>query len=328
MDASAPLASRSSAPGRGERGTAARLLASLWRFSHRKPVGAFAAVLILVVLFAGIFANLIAPHDPLATSPINSLRSPSSTFRLGTDVTGRDVFSRIIYGARVSVGVGVGAVLIGIVFGTLIGLVSGYFGSWLDTVLQRLIDMLTAFPTLILAMGIVAAAGLSKSSNSTAHGGIVGSFDGTWSAIRSNVNIIVAIGVTLIPGATRLVRSAVLTVKENQYVESARALGASDTRLMLRYILPNVFAPILVLASVIIGQAIIAEASLSFLGLGAQPPSPSWGEMLSGSAQRYIEKAPWLVIFPGVAIALVVYAFNMLGDALRDVLDPRLRGQG
>jgi len=305
----------------------ARPIAAVSRFVRQKPVGAFAAVVILVVVFMGVFANLVAPRNPLATSPINSLRAPSGSFPLGTDVQGRDVLSRVIYGARISVGVGLGAVLIGVTAGTLIGLVSGYFGGWLDTMLQRLIDMLTAFPTLILAMAIVAAAGVAKGGNSTARSGPFGSLEDTASAIRNNINIIVAIGITLIPAGTRLVRSAVLTVKENQYIESARALGATDLRLMFRYVLPNVLAPIMVLASVVIGQAIIAEASLSFLGLGAQPPSPSWGEMLSGSAQRYIEKAPWLVIFPGVAIALVVYAFNMLGDALRDVLDPRLRGQ-
>ncbi len=327
MNASTPLAVQSPMLARTERGPLLRLLASLANFARRKPVGAFAALLIAVVVLMGIFANLVTPHDPLATSAINSLRAPSSNFRLGTDVQGRDVLSRIIYGARLSVGVGLGAVLIGVSVGTLIGLVSGYFGGWLDTMLQRLIDMVTAFPTLVLAMGIVAAAGLSHSTGASEHSGVAGSFAGTWSTIRNNVNIIIAIGITLIPGSTRLVRSAVLTVKENQYIESARALGATDVRLMRRYILPNVLAPIMVLASVVIGQAIIAEASLSFLGLGAQPPSPSWGEMLSGSAQRYIEKAPWLVIFPGVAIAIVVYAFNMLGDALRDVLDPRLRGQ-
>jgi peptide/nickel transport system permease protein len=298
----------------------------MWRFARRKPVGAFAGLLVIVVLVAGVFANQVAPHDPIATSPIDSLLGPSGDHLMGTDVQGRDVFSRIIHGTRISVGVGFGSVLLGVSIGTVLGLASGYFGGTLDTALQRLIDMLMAFPTLILAMAIVAAAGAGGSSTETSRGGVLGSFEGVGDAVLNNRNLILAIGITLIPSATRLVRSAVLSVKENQYVEAARALGATDLRLIRLHILPNVFAPVLVLVSVVVGQAIISEASLSFLGLGAQPPAPSWGEMLSGSAQRYIEKAPWLVIFPGLAIALVVYSFNMFGDALRDVLDPRLRG--
>jgi peptide/nickel transport system permease protein len=311
---------------RPERGTSARVAAAVWRFARRKPIGAFAGLLVVVVLLIGIFADQVAPHDPLTTAPIDSLRSPSGSHPFGTDVQGRDVLSRIMYGTRISVGVGFGAVLLGVSLGTVLGLVSGYFGGWLDTAFQRVVDILMAFPTLILAMAIVAAAGAGTSGGTPSHGGLLGSLEGIGAAVKNNRNLILAIGITLIPAATRLVRSSVLIVREHQYVEAARALGATDTRLMRLHILPNVFAPIVVLVSVVVGQAIIAEASLSFLGLGAQPPTPSWGEMLSGSAQRYIEKAPWLVIFPGVAIALVVYAFNMFGDALRDVLDPRLRG--
>jgi peptide/nickel transport system permease protein len=308
-----------------ERHPAARVGAALWQFARRKPVGAFAGLIVVGVILSGIFADQLAPKNPIATSPINSLTAPGSTFKLGTDIQGRDVLSRIIHGARISVGVGVGAVVLGVSVGTLAGLVSGYFGGWLDTLLQRVIDMLMAFPTLILAMAIVAAAGTARSGGTT-ETGLLGALDGLWLAVRNNMNLVLAIGITLIPGAARLVRSTVLTVKENQYVEAARSLGASDVRLMTRHVLPNVVAPVIVLISVVIGQAIISEASLSFLGLGAQEPTPSWGQMLS-SAQRYLERAPWLVIFPGLAIAIVVYAFNMFGDALRDVLDPRLRGQ-
>ncbi len=308
--------------GRGTGG----VLADLWRFARRKPVGAAAGAIVLLVALAGLFADQVAPHDPLKTNPLDSLRAPSATYPLGTDVQGRDVLSRIIHGTRISLGVGVAAVLFGVSVGTVVGLVSGYFGGWLDTGLQRLIDMLMAFPTLILAMAIVAAAGTGRGTWSPQPGwwGVLAE---VWSAVRNNANLVLAIGITLIPGAARVVRGTVLSVKQNAYVEAARSLGASHTRLIVRHILPNVFAPILVLVSVVIGQAIIAEASLSFLGLGAQEPTPSWGQMLSGSAQRYMEQAPWLVIFPGLAIAVVVYSFNMFGDALRDVLDPRLRGQ-
>ena len=310
---------------RRERSRWGRVWAGLVRFCRRKPVGAFAGAVVVLVLLVGLLADAIAPRDPLQTSPIDSLRPPGADFRLGTDVQGRDLLSRLIHGARISLGVGVGAVVFGVTIGAMAGLVSGFFGGWLDTLLQRVVDMLMAFPTLILAMAIVAAVGTPKGSGAGG-AGVWGTVQALALSVKNNYPLVLAIGITLIPGAARLVRGAVLSVKENQFVDAARALGASDRRLMFRHVLPNVVAPVIVLVSVVIGQAIIAEASLSFLGLGAQEPTPSWGQMLSGSAQRYMERAPWLVIFPGIAIALVVYAFNMFGDALRDVLDPRMRG--
>src|SRR5262249_17047751 len=195
-----------------------------------------------------------------------------------------------------------GAVALGITVGATVGVVGGFLGGALDAVVQRGMDMLLAFPTIVLAMAIVGAAGITYP------------------------NIIIAIGLHNMPSAARGVRSRGPVVRENQYVDAARSLGAHDLRLMLRHVLPNVAAPIIVLTTVVIGQAIISEATLSFLGLGVQEPRPSWGGMLSGNAQRHIDDAPWLVIFPGLAVAVVVFAFNMFGDALRDVLDPRLRG--
>ena len=272
------------------------------RFVRAKPLGAVTGALIVLIALMAVFAPLLAPYDPTQTSLIDALRGPSGAHPFGTDRNGRDMLSRIIYGARVSLGIGLGAVALGVTLGTVIGVVSGFLGGVVDMVLQRIVDMLQAFPTLVLAMAIVAAAGISFR------------------------NVIIAIGITIAPGTSRVVRSAVLSVRENQYIDAARSLGAADLRIMLRHILPNVAAPIIVLTSVVIGQAIISEAMLSFLGLGVQEPRPSWGGMLSGNAQRHIEDAPWMVIFPGLALALVVFAFNMFGDALRDVLDPRLRG--
>lgn len=285
-----------------DRSRGARLGAGLGSFLRKKPLGALGAVVILLAVLLALFAPVVAPADPIQTSLINALEAPSGGHLFGTDANGRDLLSRVIYGARTSLGIGLGAVLLGVSAGTLLGVIGGFLGGVVDMLFQRLMDMLQAFPTVVLAMAIVAAAGISYP------------------------NIIIAIGVTIIPSVARVVRSAVLTVRENQYIDAARALGASDPRLMLRHVLPNVAAPIIVLTSVVIGQAIISEATLSFLGLGVQEPRPSWGGMLAGNAQRHIEDAPWLVIFPGLALALVVFAFNMLGDALRDVLDPRMRG--
>ncbi len=271
------------------------------RFVRAKPLGAVTGALIVLIALMAVFAPLLAPYDPTQTSLIDALRGPSGAHPFGTDRNGRDMLSRIIYGARVSLGIGLGAVALGVTLGTVIGVVSGFLGGVVDMVLQRIVDMLQAFPTLVLAMAIVAAAGISFR------------------------NVIIAIGITIAPGTSRVVRSAVLSVRENQYIDAARSLGAADLRIMLRHILPNVAAPIIVLTTVVIGQAIISEATLSFLGLGVQEPRPSWGGMLGGNAQRHIEDAPWLVIFPGLALALVVFSFNMFGDALRDVLDPKMR---
>ncbi|MGD9890296.1 MAG: ABC transporter permease [Dehalococcoidia bacterium] len=277
-------------------------LRSVARFARRKPLGAISAAVILVLIICAVFAPWIAPNDPLAYSPGRQLQPPGSEFPLGSDEIGRDVLSRIVYGARVSLQVGIIAVAIGTTLGATLGIVSGYFGGKLDLLIQRIVDAMMAFPGLILALAVVAALG---------------------PAIH---NVMVAIGILVAPGTARVVRSAVLTVKEIPFIEAAHALGVPTDRILVRHILPNVTAPLIVLATVQLGAAIITEASLSFLGLGTPPPAPSWGSMLGGTARFRLEQAPWLLWAPAISISLVVLSFNLLGDALRDVLDPRLRG--
>lgn len=277
---------------------------ALWSFMKRKPLGAASASLILLIVFTAIFADVLAPYDPLFTHPEIRLAPPSWQHPFGTDDIGRDVFSRIISGARISLWVGLLAVGIGTVAGTIIGLLCGYWEGWLDLALQRFMDALMAIPGLILAMAIVSV----LTPNTT--------------------NAMLAIAVVIIPGNSRIVRGAVLSAKQNQYVEAARALGGSHLRMIVTHILPNVTAPILIIASIWLGNAIFIEASLSFLGLGTQPPTPSWGLMLSSTGRAFMEQAPWLAIFPGLAISLAVLGFNLFGDTLRDVWDPKLRGRG
>jgi peptide/nickel transport system permease protein len=282
--------------------SALRPVRTTLRFVRRKPLGAFGALVLLALVFTAIFAPLIATHDPFAQERSAVLVSPGSAHWFGGDNVGRDVFSRVVYGARISVTVGMVAVAIGILGGTTVGLISAYWGRWVDMLIQRLMDAIMAFPTLVLALAVVALLGPS---------------------IR---NIMLAIGFVLIPAESRVVRGAVLSIKENQYVEAARACGATDRRIILRHILPNVVPVLIVLASIRLGGAILTEASLSFLGLGTPPPNPSWGQMLSQQGRLYFETAPWMALFPGIAISLSVLGINLFGDALRDVLDPRLRG--
>jgi peptide/nickel transport system permease protein len=277
---------------------------ALWSFMKRKPLGAASASLLLLIVFTAIFADVLAPYDPLFTHPEIRLAPPSWQHPFGTDDIGRDVFSRIIYGARISLWVGLLAVGIGTVAGTIIGLLCGYWEGRLDLALQRFMDALMAIPGLILAMAIVSV----LTPNTT--------------------NAMLAIAVVIIPGNSRIVRGAVLSAKQNQYVEAARALGCGHLRMIVTHILPNVTAPILIIASIWLGNAIFIEASLSFLGLGTQPPTPSWGLMLSSTGRAFMEQAPWLAIFPGLAISLAVLGFNLFGDTLRDVWDPKLRGRG
>jgi peptide/nickel transport system permease protein len=286
----------------GGRGRPLATLRSLRRFVVRKPLGAAGGVMVLLVVLAAVFAPVIATADPYAISGRERLLAPSSEHFFGTDDLGRDVFSRVIHGARVSLKVGLIAVGVSVAAGTVIGLVSGYFGGWLDLVMQRLVDSLMAFPSLVLALTLVAVLG------------------------SSITNTMIAIGVAATPGIARVVRGAVISVRTLPYVEAAQVIGAGHARVALRHILPNVAAPIIILATAGLGGAILTEGSLSFLGVGTPQPTPSWGGMLSGSSRTFMERAPWLAVFPGAAITIAVLGFSLLGDAIRDVLDPRLRG--
>jgi peptide/nickel transport system permease protein len=274
----------------------------LWRLVREKPLGAFGGVLVLVLMLCALFAHWIAPYPYDETNVRQRLKPPGAQFYLGTDNLGRDVFSRIIYGARISVTVGFGAVTLSILLATILGVSSGYFGGKVDVLVQRLVDAAMAFPTLVILLSIMAVLGPGL------------------------MNVILVLGIVPSANRSRVIRSATLAAKENQYVEAARAVGASHLRIILCYILPNVMAPIIIVATNALGAVILVEATLSFLGFGVPPPYPSWGEMLSGSGRSYMYKAPWMAIWPGVAISLAVFGFNMLGDALRDLLDPRLRG--
>jgi peptide/nickel transport system permease protein len=276
-----------------------------WRrlrsFATRHPLGAVGAVIMAAFVLAAVFADRIVAYDPLTTNASMSLAHPSAEHLLGSDFMGRDMFSRIVYGARISLAVGLGSTALGCILGVMLGLASGYLGGWVDLVTQRVVDILQALPLLVLALVMAAALGPSLQ------------------------NTIIAIAIPLIPYAARVVRSNTLALREQPFVEAAKAVGMSEMRIALRHILPNTLAPLIVLATAQLGSAILTEASLSFLGLGVPEPYPSWGRMLSESAAEYVRTAPWLVVFPGIAISLVVFGTNLLGDALRDLLDPRLR---
>lgn len=277
-------------------------LAALLYFVRRYPLGALGGAILLALILTAIFAPWIAPHDPQETSVALQYAPPGSARILGGDQLGRDVLSRLIYGARISLSVSLLSVGIGVTAGTLIGIFSAYAGGTVDLVVQRLVDALMAFPPIILALGLMAALGASMN------------------------NVVIALVVILLPGTTRVIRSQTLSIKELDYVLAARASSAGSVRIMLRHILPNVAATYIVLSTITLGFAIVVEAALSFLGVGIPPDVPTWGGMLTLGASRYINTAPWLAIFPGIAITLVVFAINLLGDALRDVLDPKLRG--
>ena len=273
-----------------------------FRFCREKPVGALAAVILLVMVLVAAFAETLATYDPIRTDAEHTLAHPDRAHWFGTDNLGRDIYSRIIYGARVSLAVGIATTFLGAVFGGIIGVISGYFGGWLDLMTQRMMDILQGLPLLVLAMVMAAALGPS-----------IG-------------NVIIAISVPIIPRAQRVIRSSVLAIREFAYIEAARALGVGHLGIAFRHVLPNTIGPFIVLMTAQFGSAILVEAALSFLGLGVPEPYPSWGRMLSVSAAEFAQKAPWLVLFPGTAISLVVFASNLFGDAVRDKLDPRLRG--
>jgi peptide/nickel transport system permease protein len=274
---------------------------NLRHFLVRHPLGAAGAIIMSVFVFGALFADLITLYDPLRTDSALSLAPPNAAHWMGADFMGRDIYSRIVYGARISLAVGLGSTLLGCIFGTVIGLSSGYLGGWVDLAAQRLIDILQALPLLVLALVMAAALGPSLK------------------------NTIIAIAIPLILSVARVIRSNALALRELPFVEAARAIGMSEARIAVRHVLPNTLAPVIVLATAQLGAAILTEASLSFLGLGIPEPYPSWGRMLSESAAEYVRTAPWLVIFPGAAISLTVFGTNLLGDALRDILDPRQR---
>lgn len=266
-------------------------------------MGAVGAVIVCLLVVVAVFAGRIAQYDAYQVRAMQRFEQPGSVFWFGTDDFGRDVFSRVVYGARISLEIGIAAVFVGTSLGALVGLISGYFGRRTDLVIQRIMDALMAFPTLVLALAVVAALGASLP------------------------NVIIAVALTLIPVANRVVRSVALSVRQTDYVTAARGLGGSEWRVVFVHVLPNCFAPYVVIATANLGTAILAEAALGFLGLGVPPPTPAWGSMLSGAAQGYLFRAPWMAMYPGVAITLAVFGFNMLGDAIRDVLDPKLRGR-
>ncbi len=277
---------------------------ALWRSLKRKPLGLASATVLAVLVLTAVFADVLAPYDPLAAQPEIRLAPPSWAHLFGTDDIGRDVFSRIIYGARISLWVGLLAVGIGTFAGMIIGLACGYWEGRLDIIVQRVMDAIQAIPGLMLALAIV-------------------------SVLKpSTTNAMIAIAVVIIPGNSRIVRGTVLSAKQNPYVEAALALGSRHPRILATHILPNVTAPILIIASIWLGNAILIEATLSFLGLGTQPPTPSWGLMLSSTGRAFMEQAPWLAIFPGLAISIAVLGFNLFGDTLRDAWDPKLRTRG
>jgi peptide/nickel transport system permease protein len=274
---------------------------ALWLFVRKNPLGAAGGLLMLLLILAAVFADVLATHNPIRTSS-RVLVAPGAEFWLGTDNLGRDLWSRVVYGSRISLLVGVASTLLGAVAGGLVGLVSGYVGGKTDLLAQRLMDIMQALPILVLALVMAAALGPSLT------------------------NTIIAISVVIAPRAARVVRASVLAIREFVYIEAAHALGGGHGRVAFRHILPNTFGPFVVLVTAQLGGAILAEAALSFLGLGVPEPFPSWGRMLSIAAAEYATKAPWLVIYPGLAISLAVFGTNLLGDALRDTLDPRLRG--
>jgi peptide/nickel transport system permease protein len=272
-------------------------------FVRRRPLGAIGAAIILLMVALAASAGLIAPYNPLENDYAAMLSAPSAQHWLGTDAHGRDVLTRIIYGSRTALLVGLGASLLGATFGSLIGVASAYFGGRVDLIVQRIMDVFFAFPVIILALAVVAVLGTGPE------------------------NVILAIAAPMVPRCARVVRASALAVREMPYVDAARASGFGHRRIILRHMLPNVMAPILIMATAFLGEAILLEASLSFLGLGVQEPTAAWGLMLRGAAVEFAESAPWMAIFPGLAISLGVFGFNLFGDSLRDALDPRLRTQ-
>jgi len=285
-------------------------LGKLWWFIRNKPLGAIGGFIVLALILIAIFAEAIAPYPYDTGQGTDRLQGSSAKHIMGTDNLGRDMFSRIVFGARISIAVGFGAVIVGTGLATILGILSGYYGGLFDLFFQRLIDAWIAFPAIVL-LSVLVTVMTTRNTD----------------PIVSIAIVAITLGLVVTGSSSRVVRSSVIGIRDMPYMEAARCIGAKDARIILRYILPNVMAPILILATVQLGAAILAEATLSFLGFGVRPPMPAWGSMLAGSGRSYFLVAPHLAIWPGVAISLAVFGFNMLGDALRDVLDPRLRSR-
>ncbi len=286
--------------------SALRPRSAVVEFCRQQPLGAVSFLIIFAMMFAGIFSEWVAPYNPLDIDFAAILTPPSWEHWCGTDAYGRDIFSRIIYGSRTALVIGFTSSLVGSTLGAILGVASAYFGGKIDDWIQRFIDVLLAFPIIVLALVVVAAV---RSA--------------VWFGV--DVNLIIAIAIPILPRVERVVRAAALSVRTMPYVDAARAAGYSDARIIFRHMAPNVAAPYLIMLTAFIAQAILAEASLSFLGLGVTEPTAAWGLMLSGNAADFFDKAPWMILFPGIAISLAVFAFNLFGDSLRDYLDPRFK---
>lgn len=298
------------------------LLMRVMAFMRKQPLGTAGLILVIVFVLMAVFANLITVHDPESgefydqfTAPMSVSDASDVYYLLGTDEFGRDVFTRIIYGARTALFVGIVCAFIGSTIGLVLGVASAYFGGWTDTIMQRIMDIMMAFPLIILALAIVIA------SRSPAITQFIPA-----TAENSIYFVIIAITIPFIPKCARVVRSSALAIREIPYIDAARANGFSHSRIIMRHMVPNVMAPFLIMVTAFVGQAILLEASLSYLGMGVQEPTPAWGLMLR-SSQEFMRDEPYLAIFPGLAITLAVFGFNLFGDAVRDALDPRLRSQ-
>jgi peptide/nickel transport system permease protein len=278
-------------------------MSQLKEFMRKQPLGAAGLVIVLVMIFASVFAPVLTPYDPEANAFEFMLTAPNTSFLLGTDQFGRDILTRIIFGAQTALFVGFTAAFIGASVGLVLGVASAFFGGKFDLIFQRIMDVFMAFPLIILALAVVSIFGTGIQ------------------------NVIIAITIPFIPRCARVVRSSALAIREIPYIDAARANGFSNARIIMRHMVPNVMAPFLIMITAFVGQAILLEASLSYLGLGVQEPVPAWGLMLQGGAEEYVESAPWVAIWPGVAISLAVFGFNLFGDSVRDMLDPKLRSQ-
>jgi peptide/nickel transport system permease protein len=286
--------------GYSEKKSVLRVVLGLMR---RKPLGAAGAIIVIIMILTAVFAGVVSPYDPEANSFEDMTQAPSWAHLLGTDQFGRDVLARIIYGARTALFVGFTSAFIGGSIGLVLGVGSAYFGGRIDLIFQRIMDVFMAFPLIIMALAMVSIFGTGAQ------------------------NVIIAITIPFIPRCARVVRASALAIREIPYIDAARANGFSHARIILRHMVPNVMAPFLIMVTAFVGQAILLEASLSYLGLGVQEPTPAWGLMLQGGAEEYVLSAPWMAVFPGLAITLAVFGFNLFGDAVRDVLDPKLRSQ-